>query len=125
MGLFMLANIVPACWADSLTDAITSADPRSKLQTGTGAALGAALGPQEDEAENAPAEEEDLSQFPALPSYGLSSKDLHDPMGTLDEPGAQEEGEEPLPEAAEQGNTIGGYANQEPGVYYQDSPSPY
>ncbi len=120
MGLFILASIIPACWADDLTDAITNADPRSRLQTGTGAALGALLGPKDSETDNAPAKEEEFNQFPTLPSYGLSSKDLHDPMGT-----AGEEGPESSPEALKQDNAVGGYANQEPGVHYQDSSSPY
>ncbi len=120
MGLFMLANIIPACWADDLTDAITNADPRSRLQTGTGAALGALLGPKDSETDKAPAEEEALNQFPTLPSYGLSSKDLHDPMGTADE-----ENPELSSEAPEENNTLGGYSNEEPGVNYQDSSSSY
>ena len=100
MGLFMLASVIPPCWADDLTDAITGVDPRNHLTSGTGAALDNLYGPKEPE-ETAPTEE--LSENSTLPSYGLSSKDLLDPMGTDKE----KEKDSLLPENAPQLNDQG------------------
>ena len=78
-----------ACWADDLTDALIGADPRNRLTSGSGAALDNVYGPKEPEET---AVVEDLSEYPTLPSYGLSSKDLLDPMGTEKEKNKEKNG---------------------------------
>ena len=96
VGIFMLAGGVSVCWADDLTDAITNVDPRNRLTSGTGAALHEAYGPKEPE-EAAPVE--DLSENPTLPSYGLSAKDLLDPLGIDKEKDNEKEKDGVLPES--------------------------
>lgn len=119
IGLAML-SAMPLCWADELTDAITGVDPRIRLQSGRGAALHDMLGPKEAAEEEPSGLEEDLDSATTLPSYGLTTKDLLDPMGTADE-----EDEESLSDEPEEADdAIGGFANQEAGVHYQDAYSP-
>ena len=88
LAMFLAVGSVSFCWADDLTDAITGVDPRSRLTSGTGAALDNAYGPQEPEEEAPPAEE--FSEYPTLPSYGLSAENLLDPMGTKEKEPVQD-----------------------------------
>lgn len=95
IALFLMLSIAGFCVADELTDAITGVDPRNRLTSGRGAALSNIYGPKEETEEAAPVE--DLSEYPTLPSYGLSAKDLLDPMGTEEK---DEEGSSQLPESS-------------------------
>lgn len=121
IALLMLVGGSSPCWADDLTDAITSVDPRSRLQTGTGVVLHKLLGPEEKEEEPAAAGEE-LESATTLPSYGLTAKDLHDPMGTLEKENDLLSSDSDAPE---EDSAVGGFANEEAGVHYQDTSSSY
>ena len=109
----MIVGGASACWADDLTDAITNVDPRSHLTSGTGAALKEAYGPKEPE-EAAPVE--DLSENPTLPSYGLSAKDLLDPMGTDKKKDKEKDGV--LPESGSLLNDQGPSSSDEESASY-------
>ena len=111
----MIVGGVSACWADDLTDAITNVDPRNRLTSGTGAALHNLFGPKEPE-EAAPAE--DLSENPTLPSYGLSSKDLLDPLGIDKEKDKEKEKDGVLPESGSLLNDQGPGSSDEESVSY-------
>ena len=119
IALMLALNASSLCLADDLTDAITSVDPRSRLQTGMGAALNDVLGPEEN-AEESTDLSENLESATTLPTYGLTTKELLDPMGTADEEGKELSADE----AAGGDDALGGYANQEAGVHYQDAYSP-
>lgn len=62
-----LAGWCLAAWADDLTDAIVGVDPRSRLESGIGAAYGATYGPQPSDPVD---ETSDLSSY-----YHLRSSD--------------------------------------------------
>ena len=115
VGLLILVSGVSACWADDLTDAITNVDPRNRLTSGTGAALHNAYSPKEPE-EAAPVE--DLNENPTLPSYGLSAKDLLDPMGIDKEKDKEKEKEGVLPESGSLLNDQGPSSSDEESASY-------
>ena len=115
LGLFMIVGGISACWADDLTDAITNVDPRKSLTSGTGAALHELYGPKEPEEATLG---EDLSENPTLPSYGLSAKDLLDPLGIDKEKNKEKEKDGDLPESGSLLNDQGPLPSDEPTAEY-------
>ena len=90
LALLMLAGLAaPPGYADDLTDSLLGIDPRSRLQTGTGAVYGDVYGPEEEqqasplseaESEEVPneafvGEYADLRSPLVAPSEGSASRD--------------------------------------------------
>lgn len=114
----MLMAATPCAGASELTDAMTSPDPRIKLQTGTGQAYQSRYG-EPDEA-LAPADESELD----LPGFEYQRSELYDrsplddPLEDLDDPGADPlAGEDPF---ATNDLPPLGKEHARPGVWYQD-----
>jgi len=80
--VIMIGLAVPAAGASELTDALVPADPRDRLETGEGAALGSIYAPKADSDEpsgRAPAESSDT---PSLSGYGSPYEDLRSSLYT-------------------------------------------
>lgn len=80
--VIMIGLAMPAAGASELTDALVPTDPRDRLQTGEGAALGSIYAPKTDSDEpsgRAPAESSDT---PSLSGYGSPYEDLRSSLYT-------------------------------------------
>lgn len=114
----MLMAATPRAGASDLTDAMTSPDPRIKLQTGTGQAYHSRYG-EPDEA-LAPADESELD----LPGFEYQRSELYDrspldePMDDLGDLEADDSAGEDLFGSGDLPPL--GKEHSRPGVYYQD-----
>ena len=99
MLVFMIGLTAPAAGADELTDALVPADPRDRLETGEGAALGSVYAPpaeSDDPAGRLPAKRDET---PSLSGYGSPYDDLRSslyisPLEDDEEKDNEEEGED-------------------------------
>ena len=78
----MIGLTAPAAGADELTDALVPADPRDRLETGEGAALGSVYAPpaESDQPARRPPAERD--ETPSLSGYGSPYDDLRSSLYT-------------------------------------------
>lgn len=80
--VIMIGLTVPAAGASELTDAITGADPRDRLETGEGAAFGSILGPKDEPAGESGRLPQPDDLPPSLSDYGSPYEDLRSSLYT-------------------------------------------
>lgn len=105
--------------ADEITDAMTSPDPRIKLQSGTGQVYHSAYGDPEDQTAPAGAEELDLPGFAYQRSELYDRSPLDDPLQDSE---AAVDGEDPFADPFGLSDEMPplGRPYARPGIYYQE-----